>query len=79
MRTQKQVSRNRFQPVTAMNIDTILRWIIIGVVLLIGASLLGLIIDLGTALLKVALQVLVVVLIVALVARFFGNRSTQPQ
>lgn len=61
-----------------MDIDKILRWIIIGVVLLIGASLLGLLINIGTALISLALKVLVVVLIVALAARFFGSKSTEP-
>lgn len=61
-----------------MDIEKLLRWFIIGVVVLIAASLLGLLIDIGTALLKVALQVLVVVLIVALVVRFFdGGRSNR--
>ena len=61
-----------------MDIQKLLRWLILGVVILIAASLLGLLIDIGTALLKVALQVLVVVLIVALVVRFFdGTRSSQ--
>lgn len=60
-----------------MDIDTILRWIIIGVVLLIGASVLGLLIDIGTALLWLALKVLVVVLIVAVAVRLFGGQKTE--
>jgi prepilin signal peptidase PulO-like enzyme (type II secretory pathway) len=59
-----------------MDIEKILRWIIIGVVVLIGASLLGVLIDIGTALLSFALKVLVVVLIAAVIARFFESRRT---
>jgi len=61
-----------------MNLDirAILRWIIIGVIVLIGASLLGVLIDIGAALLSLALKVLVVVLIVAVIARFFEGRRT---
>lgn len=61
-----------------MDIQKLLRWLILGVVILIAASLLGLLIDIGTALLKVALQVLVVVLVVALIVRFFGGSKSGP-
>ena len=59
-----------------MDIEKILQWIIIGVIVLIGASLLGVLIDIGTALLSLALKVLVIVLIVAVVARFFEGKRT---
>jgi len=61
-----------------MDIQKLLRWLILGVVILIAASLLGLLIDIGTALLKVALQVLVVVLVVALIVQFFGGSKSGP-
>lgn len=61
-----------------MDIEKILQWIIIGVIVLIGASLLGVLIDIGTALLSFALKVLVIVLVVAVIARFFqGTRTGQ--
>jgi flagellar biosynthesis protein FliQ len=59
-----------------MDIEKILRWIIIGVVVLIGISVLGVLIDIGAALLSFALKVLVIVLIVAVIARFFEGRRT---
>mgnify|MGYP006914289097 FL=1 len=59
-----------------MNLDirAMLRWIIIGVLVLIGASLLGVLIDIGTALLSFALKVLVIVLVVAVAARLIEGR-----
>jgi len=61
-----------------MDIEKILQWIIIGVIVLIGASLLGVLIDIGTALLSFALKVLVVVLIVAVIARYLkGTRASR--
>lgn len=61
-----------------MDIEKILQWIIIGVIVLIGASLLGVLIDIGTALLSFALKVLVVVLVVAVIARYLkGTRASR--
>jgi len=60
-----------------MDIAKIVRWIIIGTLVLIGASLLGILIDIGTALLSFALKVLVAVLIVAVVVRLI-NGSPAP-
>lgn len=61
-----------------MDIQTILRWIIIGVVILIGLGLLGLLIDIGTALISLALRVLVIVLVVAIIIRVVdGMRSSR--
>lgn len=60
-----------------MDIEAILRWIIIGVVLLIGASLLGLLIDIGTALLSIAIKVLLVVLVAAIIVRVFESIRTR--
>lgn len=56
-----------------MDIEQIVRWIIIGTLVLIGASLLGVLINIGTALLSFVLKVLVVILIVALVVRFING------
>ena len=59
-----------------MDIQAILRWIIIGVVLLIGLGLLGLLIDIGTTLISIALRVLLIVLIVAVVVRVVQGMRT---
>lgn len=61
-----------------MDIEKIVRWIIIGTLVLIGASLLGVLIDIGTALLSFALKVLAVVLIVAVAVRLI-NGSPAPE
>lgn len=52
-----------------MDIKTILQWLIIGIALLLGLSLLGLLIDIGTALLSTAVKVLLIVLLVVIVVR----------
>lgn len=52
------------------DVETVLRWIIIGVLLLALASVLGIVIDIGAAILGFALKILLVVFVVAVVLRF---------
>jgi hypothetical protein len=52
-----------------LDIQTVLRWLIIGVLVLIGLSLLGLLINVAEALLSLGLRVGVVVLVILLVVR----------
>jgi hypothetical protein len=61
-----------------MDLDfrTVLRWLIYGVLILIGLSLLGVLVDVAATLLQLILKAGVVVLIVLLVLRLFeGLRS----
>jgi hypothetical protein len=65
-------------PSSFMDLDlrTVLRWLIYGVLILIGLSLLGVLVNVATALLQLVLKAGVVVLIVLLVLRLFeGARS----
>jgi hypothetical protein len=52
-----------------LDIRTVLRWLIIGVIALLGLSLVGLLIDLVQPLLRLVLRVGAVVLVVLLVIR----------
>ena len=59
-----------------MDIRTLLRWIIIGVVVLIAINLVGLLINIGGAIVSLTLKVLAVVLGVTLIIRVLeGVRS----
>ncbi|MFB6249003.1 MAG: hypothetical protein ABEL97_10585 [Salinibacter sp.] len=59
-----------------LDLRTVLRWLIYGVLLLIGLSLLGVLVDVAATLLQLTLKAGVVVLIVLLVLRLFeGLRS----
>lgn len=65
-------------PSLPMDLDlrTVLRWLIYGVLTLIGLSLLGVLVNVATALLQLVLKAGAVVLIVLLVLRLFeGARS----
>lgn len=52
-----------------LSLRTVIRWLIYGVVAIIGLSLLGVLVDMAAALLTLALKVGVVVLIVLFVAQ----------
>lgn len=54
-----------------MDIEKVLRWIIIAIVLLVAVALLTVILKVGAVLLQVALKVLLILLLVAIVLRFF--------
>jgi type IV secretory pathway TrbL component len=49
-----------------LDIQTVLRWLLIGGLLLVGVGLLGVVLDLASALLRLALRVGVIVLVVLL-------------
>lgn len=55
-------------------VDNVLHWLIIGVVGLIVLSVVGVLIDIASALLGIALRVGVVVLFVLLILRFLDRR-----
>ena len=64
--------------VSSMDLDirTVLRWLIIGVIALIGLSLVGVLVDVAGALLQLVLKVGAVVLVVLLIIRVLeGVRS----
>jgi hypothetical protein len=52
-----------------LDLRTVLRWLIYGVLILIGLSLLGVLVDVAAALLQFVLKAGVIVLIVLLVIR----------
>ncbi len=54
-----------------MDIQQILRWIVIAIVLVVAVSLLGAILQIGALLLKIGLRVLLILFLVALALRFF--------
>ena len=59
-----------------LDIRTVLRWLIIGVIALIGLSLVGVLVDVAGTLLQLVLKVGAVVLVVLLVIRVLeGVRS----
>lgn len=53
----------------ALDIRTVLRWLILGVIALIGLSLLGVAADLAASLLELVLEAGVIVLVVLVVIR----------
>ncbi len=58
------------------DLRTLIRWLIYGVLGVIGLSLLGVLIDVATALLTLALKAGVVVLVVLFVAQFLEGTRT---
>ena len=67
-----------YNTVSSMDLDirTVLRWLIIGVIALIGLSLVGVLVDVAGALLQLVLKVGAVVLVVLLIIRVLeGVRS----
>jgi len=52
-----------------LDLRTVLRWLIYGVLILIGLSLLGVLVDVAAALLQFVLKAGVIVLVVLLVVR----------
>ncbi|PSQ78007.1 MAG: hypothetical protein BRD44_00140 [Bacteroidetes bacterium QS_7_67_15] len=63
-----------------MSIARVLRWLVIAIVLVVAVSLLDVIVDLASWLLEIAVPVLLVLLLVAVVLRFFGYwRNERPQ
>ncbi len=59
-----------------LDIRTVLRWLIIGVIVLLGLSLVGVLVDVAGALLQLVLKAGAVVLVVLLVIRVLeGVRS----
>jgi len=54
-----------------MDISDILRWIILGVLVLIGIGIIGLVAEIAVALIAIGLKVLVVVLVGAVVVQLF--------
>lgn len=55
-----------------MDIQQILRWIVVAIVLVVAVSLFSFILKIGAAILGVALKVLLILLLVAIVLRFVG-------
>lgn len=55
-----------------MDIQQILRWIVVAIVLLVAMSLLGVILKVGAVLVQIALKLLVFLFIVAVILRLFG-------
>jgi membrane protein YdbS with pleckstrin-like domain len=55
-----------------MNVQQILRWIVVAIVLIVAVSLFSVILKVGAMLLSVALKILLVLLLVAIVLRFVG-------
>jgi membrane protein YdbS with pleckstrin-like domain len=63
-----------------VSIARVLRWLVIAIVLVVAVSLLDVIVDLASWLLEIAVPVLLVLLLVAVVLRFFGYwRNERPQ
>lgn len=59
-----------------LDIRTVLRWLIIGVIVLVGLSLVGLLIDVASAILGFVLQAGIIVLVVLVILRVLeGIRS----
>ncbi len=58
-----------------MDIQTILRWIAIAIVLIVAVAVLSVILQVGAALIKIALKVLLVLLLIAIVLRFSRSRA----
>jgi len=54
-----------------MDISDILRWIILGVLVLIGIGIIGLVAEIAVALIAIGLKVLVVVMVGAVVVQLF--------
>lgn len=54
-----------------MDIQQVLRWIVVAIVAIVAVSLLGAILKVGVVLLKFGLRVLVVLFLVAVALRFF--------
>lgn len=55
-----------------MDIQQILRWIVVAIVLLVAMSLLGVVLKVGAALVSLALKLLVVLFVIAVILRLFG-------
>lgn len=60
-------------PLMDLDLETVLRWLIYGVLALIGISLLGVLADIAGALLSVVLKAGVVVLVVLFILRLFDG------
>ena len=56
-----------------MDLQQILRWIMIAIVLIVAMSLFSVILQVGAVLLKLGLKILLVLLLVAIVLRFFSH------
>lgn len=55
-----------------MNIERVLRWLVVAIVLVVAVSILQVIINIAGWLLDIAIPVLLLLLLVAVVLRFFG-------
>jgi hypothetical protein len=55
-----------------MNVEQILRWIVVAIVLIVAVSLFSVILKIGAVLLNVALKILLILLLIAIVLRFVG-------
>lgn len=55
-----------------MDIQQILRWIVVAIVLIVAVVLLGALLQIAGFLLKFALRILLILFLVAIVLRFFG-------
>ena len=55
-----------------MNIERVLRWLVVAIVLVVAVSILQVIINIAGGLLDIAIPVLLLLLLVAVVLRFFG-------
>lgn len=55
-----------------MDIQQILRWIVVAIVLVVAVSLFSFILKVGAAILGVALRALLILLLIAIVLRFVG-------
>jgi hypothetical protein len=62
----------RFTAYNNMNVEQILRWIVVAIVLIVAVSLFSIILKIGAVLLNVALKILLILLLIAIILRFVG-------
>lgn len=55
-----------------MNIERVLRWLVVAIVLVVAVSILQVVINIAGWLLDIAVPMLLLLLLVAVVLRFFG-------
>ncbi len=69
-RTYRSITEEAIVVYCKMNIQQVLRWIAIAIVLIVAVAVLSVILKVGAALLSLALKVLLVLLLIAIVLRF---------
>lgn len=58
-----------------MNLERIIQWLIIGIVLVVGLSILGFLLDIAVGILWFVVKLLVLVFVILAVVRFFQYLS----